>query len=63
LGKREWGFSFSLFPSSPLPLQPLPLHGAFLGRINFRLFIDWKRLVEEKSFDVIEQEILGVGTG
>ena len=44
------------------PFQ-LPLHCAFLRRIDLGLFIDWKRLVEEESLDVIEQEILRVGAG
>ena len=53
----------TLYPFPLFPFSSLPLHGAFLGRVNLRLFIDWKRLVEEKSLDVIEQEILRVGAG
>ena len=48
---------FILHPSS------LPLHGAFLRRINLCLFVDGKRFVEEEPLDVIEQEILRVRTG
>jgi hypothetical protein len=54
------------FTPYPLPLSSeavLPLHRSFFRRVNLCLFIDWKRLVEEESLDVIEQEILGVGTG
>ena len=48
-------------PSSHFPF--LPLHCSFLRRINFRLFCHWQRLAKQKALDVIEEKILGVGTG
>ena len=53
-----------VFPYSPFSSEGvLPLHGPFLRRINLRLFGHWQRLAKQKSFDVIEEKVLGVGTG
>ena len=59
-GNRFTGFPF---PFSLLPLKDLPLHGAFLCRVNLGLFCHWQRLAKQETLDVIEEKILGIGTG
>ena len=60
------GTTLPTFTSYPLFRSPegvLPLHGPFLRRVNLRLFGHWQRLAKQESFDVIEEKVLGVGTG
>src|SRR6266850_6379104 len=48
-----------LFPSPRF--LPLPLHRAFLRSVDFRLG-DLGKFTEQESLDVIEQEVLSIGS-
>lgn len=54
------------FPRYPFPFFPRssPFHTALFRRVDLGLlFTHRERFAEEKPFDVIEEEILSVGTG